>query len=136
MYSIPHYDPSKFIENAKSLNDRVKEWILFFKTFYAYQQNYFQRLETALKQDGDASPFQTIPSAATITPLRGLQPVTGSITVTRIETAVPTPRITLLAVDGFSVDVGGNIATNKAIGAKMAQTFYYNPSEALWYLEN
>ena len=108
----------------------MKAFSEYWDKFFNYTRNYLNRLVA-----GDPSPVTAIASAATIEPTRQVQPVTGAITVTTI--AVPDifgSVLTLLAVDGFNLATGGNIAAAKTLNAGEAATLYFNILDSLWYV--
>lgn len=74
-----------------------------------------------------------IASATTIAPLQPVQPVTGAVTVQTISAGPQSKRFVLLAVDGFDLTTGGNIAAAKTIGAGKAVQLFLHHSNNLWY---
>jgi hypothetical protein len=74
-----------------------------------------------------------VASATTIAPAGMVQQVTGSVTVATISAGPQSDHFVLLAVDGFDLATGGNIAAAKTIGAGKAVELFLNHSDNLWY---
>lgn len=109
-----------------SLNERMKHWFSYWDTYFIYTKNFLNRV--------DPTPVTAVASAATITPLRLVQPISGSATIDTI--AVPSDFgfvVTLLSEGGFSLTTGGNIAAARSVTTGNAVTLYFNVRDQLWY---
>lgn len=126
----PNYQPPSHQYNPTApLNERFRFWVEYWDKFFIYTRNFLNRV--------DPTPVEAIAAATTITPLRTVQPVTGSATIDTID--VPTifgSVVTLLAEAGFNLATGGNIAAAKAVGVGEAVTLYFNVRDNLWYPES
>ena len=111
---------------------------LAIKMLHTYLRQYVQNMDKFQSSVVDnLNPLIWTPSiaaAATIVPGNTLQPITGTATIDTISAAKESMRFTLMAVDGFSLTTGGNIAAARTIAAGNAVTLFFNSGgDALWY---
>ena len=122
----PQYLPPYLHVPSGSLNDRVKAFWEYWDRFYNYTKDYLNRV--------DPTPVTAVAAAASITPLRQVQPISGTANIDTL--AVPSifgDVATLLAEAGFNLVTGGNIAAAKTLGPGEAVTLYLNVRDGLWY---
>ncbi len=131
---LPNFSPPNYQELSGDLNSRVKHFAQYWPTYSQYLFNYLNKLKTAIQLGVSGStPFQSIASAVTITPLQQIQPVTGSISVATINAPTDVGFIVLLAVDGFSTLTTGNIAAAVTLAAGTGRPFYLHFKTLKWY---
>src|SRR5207249_681009 len=104
---LPNYQPPQLRTPTGPLNQRVKEFAEYWDKFFVYEQNFLNNLIA-----GDTAPVAAVPAAATIAPEHVIQPVSGTAAIDTIAVslAVFGPKLTLLAMNGFTLATGGNIA--------------------------
>ena len=131
---LPVFNPPIFREIQGDLNSRVKQFSQFESSYRQYLFNYMNKLKTSLQtgMTGD-TPFQSIVAATSITPLQQIQPVTGGTTVATINAPADINFVVLLAVDGFSTNLLGNIALAVTLAAGEGRPFYLNFITSKWY---
>ncbi len=120
-----HFDPPSFKVGDPSLNARVKDFLQYWDNFFIQLRNFLNRQDTV--------PFASVASATTINPVRQVQPITGSVTITTINATPDLSPMTLLAINGFSTGTSGNIAAVVTLAAGTAKDFYWNPVNLKWY---
>ena len=131
---LPAFNPPPFREFSGDLNTRIKAFVQCETTYRQYVFNYMNKFRTAMQtgMTGD-TPFQSISSAATITPLQHIQPVTGGVTVATINAPSDFNFVVLLAVAGFSTNTAGNIALAVTLALGEGRAFYLNFIDSKWY---
>jgi hypothetical protein len=133
VHQLPKYDPPQFNPQMEgNLNDRVKSFFMFWGNVQQYLYNYLNNFRFVLQSES-TSPYAAVPAAATIAPSRHIQPVSGTATISTIQAAPDFHQVTLLAVNGFSLATGSNIAAAKTLTAGQAVTLSKNFLDGLFY---
>jgi hypothetical protein len=74
------------------------------------------------------------PATNPLEPKNSLQPLTGSATIDTVMAAKGVLNFTLLAVDGFDLATGGNIAASVTVAPGRAVTIYLELESAMWFV--
>ncbi|KKU98295.1 MAG: hypothetical protein UY28_C0004G0033 [Candidatus Amesbacteria bacterium GW2011_GWB1_48_13] len=131
---LPNFNPPRYQPPPADLNTRFKDFLTFWQQYNQYVVNYMQRVGTFVQTlSGSDVPFEAIASAASITPLQAVQPVTGTATISDINAPDDFIKLTLLSIDGFSVATGGNLTVAKTLAAGESLSLVKNLSNGLWY---
>lgn len=125
------------VPNLPDINSRdgAREGI---KILHTYLRQYVQNMDTFQSSVVDnLTPLawtNPIAAAPAIEPVNTLQPVSGSATITTITAAAASKVFTLLAIDGFSLATGGNIAAARTVDPGRAVVLFLNiGGDSKWY---
>lgn len=132
---LPRFNPPRYITPpGADLNTRFKDFLGYWEKYNQYVVNFFGKFSTVIQSlSGPSTPFASIASAATITPLQEVLPVTGTATITTINTPSDFTKLTLLSINGFSMATGGNIAVSRMLAVGEQIALIKNLSDKKWY---
>ena len=130
---LPNFLPPKTFVDLRTAISRIEDYL---QQLRSTDVSYFQQLQTNMNQNASLQ-GPDIAAAATITPTAYMHVVTGSATITTINVPLNFQgALILVAQDGFTLSVGGNIslptgALNVQIGTYVQLVWV--PSENTWH---